>query len=648
MRRFSGSPDAVGRRLKINGSDWTVIGVMGPAFTFPLRRQAARTPYPYVDFWAPLQMDDGGALGMVARLREGVSPEQAQAELATVSAALRREFPVTNRDRTHRLAPLRDRTIGRAGAALWLSLGAAVLLIGCANVAHLLLARSVARQHEMAVRRALGASSARLVRQLLTESCVLALIGGICGYLLTSLAWRMLPALVPLPSSIPRLAAARVDWTILAFAMAVAVGNGILFGIAPAWQAAAASRLRVRGGDGADRHGNSVRQSLLIGEVAVTVMLVVMGWQLVGGLVRLLQTDPGFDAERVLASVVLPARERYRTTQQRALVYQKFLDAVRRLPGVSSAGTVNALPFSGENHGGFIAANEEQVLRPGAGNIAEVDVVGGDYLEALGVRLVAGRWFHEEEMRESDVAIVDETVAERMWGTDAPAAIGRRLCVHCTPEEPNRWKRVVGVVSDTRHRSLEEPVGGNVYLAGGAMEAAAFLVVRTERPFGEMEKAIRLAIAEVDPDQPVLLSASMRNLVDDSIADRRFVVSLLGITAMLALAMSAAGIYGVTAYTTSRRTREFGIRMAVGATHRDVLALVMRQGFTSVWIGLGVGLLLATWGSVLLRKWGVGVVQDGSSPWMAAAVVVASAGAACWIAARRATHGDPLAALRQD
>jgi putative ABC transport system permease protein len=654
-RRFNADPNVVGRRVKMNGQDCTVIGVMPREFNFPLRRQAARTPYPYVEFWAPIQRDatnpPDGALGLVARLRPGVSLAQAQADLASISSALRREFPATNRARSHRIGLLRDRTVGRAEPALWLLLAAAAmfLLIGCANVSHLLMARGLARRHEITIRMALGARGRRIVRQLLTESCVLGVIGGALGFVLTIVAWRVLPAIVPV--SIPRLSAARTDWVVLGFSLLVAVCNGILFGVLPALRAARARDagsgrgIAVRGELG---RRDRTRTSLVVAEVAVTVMLVVVGGQLLGSFVRLLQTDPGFDADRVLASVVLPARERYRTAEDRARVYRRFLDAVRSLPDVESAGTVNALPFSGENHGGFVAAKEEDILRPGGGNVAEVNVVGGDYLQTLGLKLLEGRWFQDQEMNvSSDVAIVDEVAAWRLW--QQSSAVGKRICVHCTPERRNNWKRVVGVVSSARHASLAGPVDATIYLSGGAYEEAAFLVVRSERRAAELERAVRAAVASIDPDQPVLLAASMRSLVDDSIADRRFIVSLLGVTALLALLMSAAGIYGVTAYTTSRRTQEFGIRIALGATSRGVLALVFRQNLVGVSIGLVLGLALATAGLRSLRGFLVGLEDPQHAVnGVAAALVLLTAALACWLPARRATKIDPAAALRQD
>ncbi len=507
--RFHSDRSVVGRTVTVNGRACRIIGVMPPGFNYPMRRAATRTPAPYVQFWATpfvVAKNPSAAVTAVARLRPGVSLEQARQDLASISRALAHDFPALNRDRVLLLNRVRDQVVGSAARGLWLLMAAAILfmLIGCANVANLLLARGFARQREMAIRMAIGAGRGRIIRQLLTESCVLALPGGVLGYLLTAAAWKILPSIAPV--SIPRLAAARADSSIFGFALALALINGVFFGVAPAlrmaqWKSATKSRRQDR-----------VRSSLVMAEVAISVLLVVLGGQLLASFVRLMNTDPGFEANRVLASIVLPAPARYPDPEQRGLFYQRILDAVRVLPGVESAGTTDALPFSGENHGGFVNNGTATLT-------AEIDVIGGDYLQTMGIRLVEGRWFRDEEtIASNDAAIVNTLVARRLW--PGSSAIGQRVCVFCSPENPNNWKRVIGVVTSANHAALDQPEGGNVYLAAGAMQTSDFLVVRTERPRPEMERAIRAAIAALDPNQPVLLSASMRELVADSVADR--------------------------------------------------------------------------------------------------------------------------------
>jgi predicted permease len=653
-RRFNADRSMIGRSVKIDGHDCLVIGVMPPEFNFPMRRAAAHTPSPYVEFWAPRQAEPNttrGALGVVARLRRGITLVEAQEDMASISDALSREFPATNRDHTLRLGLLRDRTVGGAKTALWFLMAASLmfLLIGCANVANLLLARGAVRQREIAIRIAIGAGRARIVRQLLTESCVLAVLGGMGGYVLTAAAWKILPAVAPV--SIPRLAAARADWPIFGFALMVALINGVLFGMAPALRAGsmrvvATHDFGTRGSASGQR--DWIRGSLVVAEVGITVALVVIGGQLVGNFIELLRTDPGFAADRILASVVLPAPERYRTPEQRGLLYRRFLDSVRALPGVESAGTVDALPFSGENHGGLITSNEAGVMEPNGQIPAEIDVVSSEYLQTMGVHLAEGRWFREEEMKGSNsVAIVNDVAADRLW--PGSSAIDKQICVYCTPENSRNWKRVVGVVSSIRHAAMDGPQQANVYLSAAALEKAVFLVVRTNRPTGDMEKAIRSAIAGVDPNQPVFLSASLRTLIADSLADRRFIMTLLAVTGCLALAMSIAGVYGVTSYVASRRTQEIGVRMALGATPGNVQVLVFRQGFFNAAIGLAIGLVLTLVLMRVLRGVLVGFeVGNPGHACISAVLVAITAAVACLVPAWRAARIDPMSALRQD
>ncbi len=657
IRRFNGDRNIVGRTVKVdNGEDCLVVGVMPPGFNFPLRRAAARTPQPYVEFYAPLRLNpadpaaDTGALGAVARLRPGVTVMQAQQDLASISTALSREFPATNRDRTLQMGSLWDRTVGASRNALWLLMAAAMmfLLIGCANVANLLLARGLARQREIAIRMAIGAGRSRIFRQFLTESCVLAVAGGFVGYALTAFAWEILPKLAPV--SIPRLSAARADGMIFGFALMTALVNGILFGMAPALRAIRQERyisgcdLGTRGG--ASGKTDRIRGALVIAEVAVSVTLVVVGGQLLGNFIDLIRTDPGFDTDHILGSVVLPEPERYGTPEKRGSIYRQFLDAVRALPDVESAGTVDALPFSGENHGGFVSLREAPL--PNDQLVAEVDVVSTEYLPTMGIRLIEGRWFREEDMKQSSsAAIVDEVAANRLWpGT---SAIGKSVCVYCTAQNPKNWKQVIGVVSSMRHATLDGPLLGNVYLSGGAFEHAQFLVVRTTRPTSELEKPIRNALAAIDPHQPVLLSASMESLVADSVADRRFIMSLLAVTACFALIMAAAGVYGVTWYTTSRRTQEIGIRMALGATAGNIHGLVFRQGFLTVGTGLAVGLASSLALMHTLRGLVAGLEPGNPSHiFIAVSIVSCTAAVACWVPARRATMLSPMVTLRRE
>jgi len=378
------------------------------------------------------------------------------------------------------------------------------------------------------------------------------------------------------------------------------------------------------------------------------VALVVVGGQLLANFAALLRTDPGFDAKRVTAFIILPDRVRYQTSEQWGMFYRNVLDSVRAIPGVESAGTSDALPFSGENTGGLVGKNAGGA--PQSGQItAEIDDVSAGYLQTMGIRLLQGRWLNEEDMNDSSgAAVVSDAVAKGLWPGESP--IGKPICVFCSPENPNNWKRVVGVVSSSRHRSMDGPQEqATVYLAAGALHKAVFLVVRSRRHEVDLQKAVRQVIASIDPNQPIFLSATMQALIDDSLADRRFIMLLLALTGCLALAMAAAGVYGVATYVTSRRTQEIGIRIALGATRGNVEVLIFCQGFVAASVGLTSGLAITLASMRILRAMLPGLQSGNSSSlWIEIGLVTLTAALGCWLPARRAAKIDPMLALRRE
>lgn len=661
QRRFHSDRNVVGRTVVVNGHDCLIVGVMPPGFDFPMRLATTiNTPSHHMDFWAPESFhppdrahENGSGYGAVARLRPGVTLAQAQQDVASIAARLAGQYPRTNAGITLRVAGLRNRTLGFARTGLVLLLGAALifLLIGCANVANLLLARALSRHREIAVRSALGASRPRLARQLMTESWVLGTAGGVAGYALTVLAWWLLPAVAPM--SIPRLASARADSTVFLFALLIALASSLLFGLAPVLRVARGplwEALRDAGARGlAGGPSHRLRSALVVGEVAIAVLLVVVGGLLTGSFLRLWRTDPGFDADRVLASIIIASDDRYiHDPQAHGLLFRRILDSVRGLPGVHAAGTVDALPFSGENYGGFVAAREADALDRTRQHVAEVDRVSAGYLESLGVRLLAGRLFRDDDQSDSrDNAVVNDLAAQRLW--PGQTALGKRLCVNCRAGEPAHWKQVIGVVSSIYHSNMERPPGLEVYLAGAALPVAQFLVTRTDRPSAETAQAIRRAVASIDPRQPVFLSSGMATLIGDSLSDRRFVMMLLGITGVLALLLATAGVYGVVSYVTTRRTVEIGIRMALGAAPVQIHLLIFGQGMRLAAAGIAIGSASALVFTRALRSMLAGL--QSASPaliGLALALVTLAAACACWIPAARATRIDPVAALRRE
>lgn len=658
-RRFASDRGVIGRSIEINGHPWTIIGVMPSGFDLPLRQAVTfKTPSQHMDFWAPEAVDPiklgrTGGYCALARLKPGVSPATVQQDLDVVSAELARLYPRTNAGHVLHFTPVRAQVFGFARTGLWLLMGAALLfmLIGCTNVANLLLARSLARQREIGVRLALGAGPKRIARQLVTESCVLALAGGLVGYGLTALAWTLLPAVAPM--SIPRLAAARADGSVLAFAIVVAVLNGILFGLAPAFRssqrdpAGALRESASRGSLGAAR--SRLRSALVVAEVSIAVTLVIIGGQLTSTFLQLLRTDLGFDSKHVLASIIAASADQYQTPEGHELLFRRILDAVRALPGVQSAGLVDALPFSGENNGGTVNRGDDPgATLPDHGHMAEFDHVSPGYLDTMSIRLLDGRWFRGDDLTPGrDVAIVNDLLASRLW--PGQSALGKQICMNCYNEKVRERKRVIGVVQTIRHSGLDEPSAPQVYETDHAYRYSDFLVVRTQRPAREMAQAVRLAVASVDPKQPVFLSASMSQFIGDSIADRRFIMTLLAITGCLALLLAAAGVYGVISYTTSLRTSEIGLRVALGANPRNVQALVFRGGMRLAMLGIVLGLILALSLARVLRSVLTGLTaNDPGLVLLAVALVFAAAALACWIPARRATRIDPMLALREE
>jgi putative ABC transport system permease protein len=650
-RRFHSDRQIIGQTVEVNGHDCTIVGVMPPGFDFPMRQATTvRTPSQHMDFWAalgkdPTKQDRTSGAGAVARLLPGVTVAQAEQDVKAIGDSLARQYPLTNKDRSLHVESLRDQTIGFARTGLLLLMGAALmfLLIGCANVANLLLARAFKRHREISIRLALGASRGRIARQLVTESCVLAVLGGLGGYALTVFAWTLLPAVAPM--TIPRLAAARADWTVFAFTLAVSILNGILFAIVPALRTSqqdpALALTGARGSVGAMR--NTFRSTLVAGEVAIAVTLVVIGGLLTGSFVRLLRTDPGFEPNHVLASIIIVSGDQYKTPEQRGVLFARIVDSVRALPGVEIAGTVDALPFSGENHGGEISKGESETAQ-----IGEIDRVSSDYLAAMGVPLLEGRMFRADDMDNTrDTAIVNSVAAANFWPNET--AVGKRLCLFCSNPQFRQWKQVIGVVKTARHANLNDAAQPEVYYAGGAFRAAQFLVVRTPHPNADLARAIRQAVAAIDPKQPVFMSAALSTMIGDSIADRRFIMTLLAITGALALLLSAAGVYGVVSYATSLRTQEIGVRMALGATPRQVQVMIFRQGMHLAGIGVIAGLAMALTLTKLLSSALAGLTTTNPTLIaLAVTLVTATAAIACLIPATRATKVDPINALRQE
>jgi predicted permease len=653
QRRFGGDPAAVGRIVTINDQPVAIVGVMTEGFG------AGR---PDTDLWLPMTIDraraprGGRSLTVVGRLAGGVTLDQARAELATIAAALSREYPAENGGWGTTLVPLHEAAVG-AGIrrALYLLLGAVafVLLIGCVNVANLLSARGVTRQREFVVRAALGAGRRRLIRQLLTESVVLAGIGGILGLCLAVWGTDLLLALAP--AGIPRLNDVRIDGRVLAAALVTTAAAAILFGLTPALQFSAARpdealKETQRGTVSPGR--KRLSQIFVVVEVALAVVLLVGAGLLLRSFVRLSDQPIGFDPDPALVFSVSLPEVRYPSPQSVTAFNQALLERLRALPGVASAGASHALPFSGHNSvRPFIRADEPDDAATAP--VAEYRIVTPGYFAAMGIALKRGREFTDADGAGRPGAIVvSETFAARYLRGEP---IGQRIRQAGNPEIP--WLTVVGVAADVRHFGLDADMTPEMFWPepqatwGATLNRHRRTMTFVVRAAGDplvLLPSIRAAVAALDPNRPLVDARPMRDLVARSADLARFSTTLLAIFAAAGLILAAAGVYGVMSYTVTSRRRELGIRLALGARPRTLLLEVLRNGLGLTLVGGMVG-LAAAWllGDALRAQFFKTAPHDPFTFATVSVLLLITALAACCLPARRAGRLDPIAALRE-
>jgi len=663
QRRFGGNAGVVGQSLSVNGQNMTVVGVMSPGFAFP---QAA-------ELWAPFgftpeqraQTQRGSRfLSVVGRLKPDVSVAQAQAEMDATANNIVQRYPQNYGSSPQKsgwsisVVPLHDVYVGDIRPALLVLLGAVgfVLLIACANVTNLLLARGAAREKELAIRAALGAGRLRVIRQLLTESVLLALVGGAVGLLLAVWGVELLTSLMP--DNLSRMGEVRLDGRVLGFTFAVSLLTGVLFGLAPAWQASQSNpneTLKEGGRSGAGGGKRQrVRSALIVSEVALALVLLIGAGLMLKSFGRLLNINPGFNPDYVLTMrVPLPALPgtTYAEPPARAAFYRQTLTRVAALPGIERVAATSILPLSPTTSSGTTTA-ENSVVGPNDLAVeADWRWVTPDYFNALDATLVRGRYFAEGDTRETErVAVVDESFARRFYpGEDA---IGKRI-KRGGFNSQNPWMKIVGIVRHIKHRRLEADSHVQAYFPyyQDSLPAAMSLVVRA-RPGTDpasLSVAVRGAVQEVDKNQPVFNVRTMQQIVSESVAQQRLSMLLLAVFAGLALLLAAIGLYGVMAYLVSTRKHEIGIRMALGARAADIFKLVISQGMVLTLIGIGVGLLGAFALTRLMASLLYGV--SATDPLTFAVITLLLAGVAllaCYIPARRATKVDPIIALRYE
>jgi putative ABC transport system permease protein len=648
QRVFGGTRDVVGKSIQLNGEPYTVVGVAPAGFGLTSK----------VDVWMPMAFKPdetandargGHYINVVGRLKPGVTVAQARAELEVIAAQLAKQYPDSNKGWGIFMMTLQDYSVRDVKPVLYTLLGAVgcVLLIACANLANLLLARATARHREISIRAALGASRARLVRQLLTESVVLSLCGGAAGLLLAR--WGLDALLALAPTSLPRLTEIHLDSGVLLFSLALSVVTGLVFGIAPAWLAARADvnealKQGTRGSTEGGARGR-LRSALVVIEVTFALMLLGGAGLLARSFIQLSHVDPGFIPENAtLLRLSLP-QKKYAMPEQQTAFANALLDRVKALPGVQAAGLTHSMPLVGDYVLGFNIEGRA-AIDPSDLPSTNYYAVTPDYFRAMGIRLVRGRVFTpQDDAKAPRVAIINETMARQFFPNEDP--IGKRLNI---TNGPDTWREIVGIVGDIKQYGVDKATSAQSYEPFAQVPFSSInVVIRTNGPPAALLGAIRPTVYAVDKDQPIGAIRPLEEIVADSIARQRFAVTLLTVFSLVALVIAAVGIYGVMAYNVVQRTGEFGIRMALGAQQRDVLRLVLTQGGKLIGLGLVVGLAATLAASRAMASMLFNTsAQDPLTLGTITLLLGAVALIACLLPANRATKVNPIEALRAE
>jgi predicted permease len=644
--RFAGASDVLNKTLTLSGKSYTVIGVMPATLHFGGPELGA--------LWTPMAFTEGDArnhgghsLGALGQLRHGVTVEQARAEMIAISGRLAAQYPESNTGWSVKITPLLEHLVRNIKPALLVLLGAVsfLLLIACANVANLLLVRAAGRQREIAVRAALGASRARIIRQLLTESVLLALLGGVMGLLLAAWSLELLLQLAPQHS---RMSGVSLDGRVLAFAAAITLLTSVIFGLVPAWQYSRPNLNEAMNdaGRGSTEGGRrqSVRNTLVVVEVASALVLLVGAGLLIKSFWQLQRIDPGFNPNNVLtASVALP-RSKYVEEDQRAAFFQQLIEKAKALPGVNAASVSSSIPLGNHSYLGFEI--QGRPLPPGADQSTNFYSVSAEYFKAMGIPLLRGRLFTERDTGDSlHVAVVNEAMAKRIFPGEDP--IGKRITFDSGENNPE-WFEVVGIVGDVKQHGLDKTTPLQTYEPYTQQpQSSMTLIVRTTGDPTNYTAAIRDAVVRLDNEQPITNIRTLTDYLSTSIAQRQFSMLLLGIFAAVALVLAAIGIYGVLSYAVTQRTQEIGIRMALGAEQGDILKLVVGKGMLLALLGVVAGLAAALALTRLMEPLLFDVkATDPLTFAMITLLLMFVALLACWIPARRAAKVDPIIALR--
>jgi putative ABC transport system permease protein len=654
QRQFAGDPGILDKTVTLNGESYTVVGVMPADFQF------GREIGQIIDLWGPIaftpqQLSPNSLtnefLSVMARVRPDVSLTQAQAELDSIADDMRRQY-APNMDSSIwglSMQQFSELVVGeiRGSLLVLLTIVGFVLLIACANVANLLLARATTRHKEIAIRTAVGASRLRIIRQLLTESVLLALAGGGLG--LAAGYWGVKSLVSLSESRIPRGHEISLDLNVLAFSLGVSLLTGILFGLVPAFQIAKtdlheALKEGGRTGERSARHW--LRNGLVVIEMAFALMVLIGAGLLLKSFLRLQQVDPGFQPGNILSMQLSLPELSYSEPSRRDALYRDALQRIRALPGVDSAGAISVLPMSGANSSGSFRIEGRPVVDGEPIPHGARWSASSDYFETMGIRLIKGRFFDERDSADAPgVAIIDEALAQKYWPGDDP--LGGRITFEGPPDN-RRWRTIVGIVGHVKHQGLEGESRAQYYIPlPQRPPPGMFFIVKTSGAPAGLAGPVRDAIRSVDSELPVFRVTPMEQLVSDSMAQRRLSMVLVSIFAAVALALASIGLYGVMAYSVTQRTHEIGIRMALGAERADVLRLIVRGGFRVALVGLIIGCgaafgLTRFMSAMLFNVSATDVTVFAGIPLVLAIVALA----ASYVPARRATKVDPIVALR--
>jgi putative ABC transport system permease protein len=664
QRRFGSDANVLGRNLSLDEKSYTVIGVMPAGFNFPEKAelwvpgsQGSAVPpslaaqFPNSDLSGERDIH---IFSVVGRLKPGVTIGQAQAEMSTISQRLSSAYPETNDGLGTNVIPLHQQVVGSVRPILFILLGAValVLLIACTNVANLLLARATQRERELAIRLALGAGRFRLIRQMLTESLLLSLTGGVIGLLIAMWGVDLFVGLSP--GDIPRLGEVGLDARLLGFTLLVSLLTGIGFGLLPALQATRLDPQHAlkEGGRSATegRKRRRTRNLLVVTEIALAQVLLIGAGLLIASFVRLQAVDPGFNPQNVLTARLSLSKTKYTDSAKQIAFYNQVLGRLQAVPGVRAAALVMNLPLSGASMNRGFGLEGKPDPRPDENVTVDYQVTSPNYFTAMGVPLIRGRAFTEQDKEgQLRVAIINEVMARKYFAGEDP--VGKRIRIGDANKEDS-WLTIVGISGDVRHASVNEPAFPALftpYMQDRESWPRMSIVLRTDTDPSALSAAVRREILAVDPNQPVSNIQPMTQLMSESITRPRFITLLLGVLAAIALLLAVVGIYGLMSYGVIERTHEIGIRMALGAQRGDVLRMVVGGGLRLILAGLFIGVA----GAFALTRLMTGLLFNVSAvdplTFVGVSVLLTAAALlACYIPARRATRVDPMVALRYE